>query len=185
MSMSMVKPIKQHYHDVQKDLQKDLGLANVMLVPKIRKVVINTGVGKFLKNTEGLDEVEEALAAITGQKAVYTKAAKSIAGFKIREGQDVGMKVTLRGARMWHFLDRLVGAALPRVRDFQGIAATAVDQGGNLNIGIKEHTIFPEIVAEHVRNPFGMQITIVTSAQSKEDAEKLFRALGFPLTQKK
>ncbi len=183
--MSVVKSIKQQYSDVRKDLQKDLGLANVMLVPTISKVVINIGIGKFLKNTEGLGEVEEGLAAITGQKAVYTKAAKSLAGFKIREGQDVGMKVTLRGARMWHFLDRLVGVALPRVRDFQGIAPTAVDQGGNLNIGIKEHTIFPEIVAEHVRNPFGLQVTVVSSARSKKDAEKLFRALGFPLTQKK
>lgn len=180
--MSTVKTIKQRYADARVTLQKDLGLSNVMLVPRIEKVVINVGIGKFLKNAEGVDEVKAALAAITGQKAVATKASKSIASFKIREGQEVGLKVTLRGARMWNFLDRLVGVALPRVRDFQGVAPTAVDGGGNLNIGIKEHTIFPEIVAEHVRNPFGMQITVVSRARAKDDAEAMFRALGFPLT---
>lgn len=179
--MSVVKSIKQQHRDARAGLQKELGLANVMLVPTIDKVVVNIGIGKFLKNTEGLEEVEKGLAAITGQKAVFTKASKSLAGFKIRQGQDVGIKVTLRGARMWDFLDRLVGVALPRVRDFQGIALSAVDHGGNLNIGIKEHTIFPEIVAEHVRNPFGMQVTVVSTARSKADAEKLFQTLGFPI----
>ncbi|MFA5986838.1 MAG: 50S ribosomal protein L5 [Parcubacteria group bacterium] len=180
-----IKTIKQRYNDMAKTLQKDLGLDSVMLVPRIEKVVVNVGIGKFIKNTEGLAEVEKGLRDITGQKPLNTKATKSIATFKIREGQDVGMKVTLRGRRMWDFLNRLVGISLPRVRDFQGINIEAIDQSGNLNIGIKEHTIFPEIVAENVRNSFGFQVTVVSSARNKEDAEKMYRALGFPLKSQK
>lgn len=179
--MSVVKTIKQQYNDVRKDLQKDLQLENIMLVPRIEKVIVNVGIGKFIKNTEGINEVEKGVRDITGQKPMYTKATKSIASFKIREGQEVGMKVTLRGQRMWDFLNRLVSVALPRVRDFQGITLQSIDQSGNLNIGIKEHTIFPEIVAEHVKNPFGFQVTVVSSAKNKSDAEKVYRALGFPL----
>ncbi|PID52378.1 MAG: 50S ribosomal protein L5 [Candidatus Moraniibacteriota bacterium] len=176
-----MKTTKQQYNDVMKDLQKDLGLDNIMLVPRVEKVVVNTGIGKFIKNTEALTEVEQALRDITGQKPVNTKAKKSISGFKIREGQDVGMKVTLRGQRMWDFLDRLIATAMPRIRDFHGIESKVIDASGNLNIGIKEHTIFPEIVAENVRHPFSFQITVVSSAKNKEDAEKFYRALGFPL----
>lgn len=179
--MSTIKTIKQRYTDVRKTLQKDLGLKNVMLVPHIEKVVVNVGIGKFIKNTEGLTEVENGLRAITGQQPVHTKATKSIAGFKIREGQEVGMKITLRGQRMWDFLNRLVSISLPRVRDFQGITLRSIDKSGNLNIGIKEHTIFPEIVAENVRHSFGFQVTVVSSAKNREDAERLYRALGFPL----
>jgi large subunit ribosomal protein L5 len=179
--MSAIKSIKQRYSDIQGKLQKDLGLDNVMCVPKMEKVVINTGIGKFIKNTEGLAEVEQALKDITGQKPVNTLAKRSISGFKIREGQEVGMKVTLRGTRMWDFLNRLIGVALPRVRDFHGIDPKVIDASGNLNIGIKDHTIFPEIVAENVRHPFSFQITVVSSANNKEDAEKLYRAVGFPL----
>ncbi len=179
--MSAIKTTKQQYNDAVKDLQKDLGLDNVMLVPRVEKVVVNAGIGKFIKNTEALTEVEEALRDITGQQPVHTKAKRSISGFKIREGQEVGMKVTLRGQRMWDFLNRLVATALPRIRDFHGIETRVIDASGNLNIGIKEHTIFPEIVAENVRNPFSFQITVVSTAHNKEDAEKLYRALGFPL----
>ncbi len=179
--MSTVKTIKQRYNDSIADLQKDLGLDNVMLVPRIEKVVVNTGTGKFDKNKEALAEIEQSLRDITGQQPIKTKARQSISGFKIREGQNVGMKVTLHGQRMWDFLDRLVSTALPRVRDFHGIEAKVIDKSGNLNIGIKEHTIFPEIFAESVKNPFSFQITLVSTADNKEDAEKLYRALGFPL----
>ncbi|PID51762.1 MAG: 50S ribosomal protein L5 [Candidatus Moraniibacteriota bacterium] len=179
--MSAIKTIKQQYTDAVPGLQKDLGVANVMCVPRVEKVVVNTGIGKFIKNTEGIAEVEQAIKDITGQKPVFTKAKKSISGFKIREGQDVGMKVTLRGKRMWEFLDRLIVSALPRVRDFHGIDPKVIDASGNLNIGIKEHTIFPEIVAENVRHPFSFQVTVVSTAQNKDEAEKLYRALGFPL----
>ena len=182
--MSTIKTIKQRYNDSVKGLQKDLNLKNVMLVPRIEKVVVNVGVGKFLKNNDALTEVEKGIRDITGQQPIKTKATKSIAGFKVREGQEVGMKVTLRGRRMWDFLNRLVGNSLPRVRDFQGINPKVIDKSGNLNIGIKEHTIFPEIVAENVRNSFGFQITVVTSAKNSEDAEKLYRTLGFPLQKK-
>jgi large subunit ribosomal protein L5 len=179
--MSTVKTIKQRYSDALPKLQKELGLDNVMLVPRVQKVIVNTGTGKFIKNKEAIAEVEAALRDITGQQPVKTKAKKSISGFKIREGQDVGMKVTLHGQRMWDFMDRLVSVALPRVRDFHGISMSVIDDAGNLNVGIKEHMIFPEIVAENVKNSFGFQITVVSTAQSKEDAEKLYRILGFPL----
>ncbi len=179
--MSKVKTIKEQYNNSVTDLQKDLGLDNVMLVPRIEKIVVNTGTGRFDKNKEALAEIERALRDITGQQPIKTKSRQSISGFKIREGQNVGMKVTLHGTRMWDFLNRLVSTALPRVRDFHGIETKVIDESGNLNIGIKEHTIFPEIVAEQVKNPFGFQVTVVTTANNKEDAEKLYRVLGFPL----
>jgi large subunit ribosomal protein L5 len=182
--MSKVKTIKEKYNGMRTDLKKEMGVKNVMLVPRIEKVVVNAGIGKFLKNAEALTEVKNGLRDITGQQPMDTKASKSIASFKIREGQEIGMKVTLRGQRMWDFLDRLVGTALPRVRDFQGISVKGIDSVGNLNIGIKEHTIFPEIVAENVRNPFGFQVTVVVSTRKREDAEVLYRALGFPLQKK-
>ena len=179
--MSKVKTIKEQYNDSKADLQKDLGLDNVMLVPSVQKVVVNTGTGRFDKNKEALAEIERALRDITGQQPIKTKSRQSISGFKIREGQNVGMKVTLHGTRMWDFLNRLVSTALPRVRDFHGIETSVIDNSGNLNIGIKEHTIFPEIVAEQVKNPFGFQITVVSTTNNKDDAEKLYRVLGFPL----
>ncbi|MEA3323259.1 MAG: 50S ribosomal protein L5 [Patescibacteria group bacterium] len=179
--MSTVKTIKQRYSDALPSLQKDLGVGNVMLVPRVTKVVVNTGIGKFIKNKEAIAEVEAGLRDITGQHPVKTQASKSISGFKVREGQNVGMKVTLHGQRMWDFMDRLVSLSLPRVRDFHGINTSVIDDAGNLNIGIKEHMIFPEIVAENVKNSFGFQITVVSTADNKEDAEKLYRVLGFPL----
>ena len=179
--MSKVKTIKQRYQDSVSTLKEDLKLDNVMCVPRIEKVVINTGTGKFDKNKEALAEIEQALKDITGQQPVKTQAKKSISGFKIREGQNVGMKVTLHGTRMWDFLNRFVSAALPRVRDFHGIEVRTIDKNGNLNIGIKEHVIFPEIVAENVHHPFGFQVTVVSTAENKEQAEKLYRVLGFPL----
>ena len=179
--MTKVKTIKERYNDSVKTLQKELKLDNVMLVPRIEKIVINTGTGRFDKNKEALAEIEKALKDITGQQPVKTQARQSIAGFKVREGQNVGMKVTLHGTRMWDFLNRFISAALPRVRDFHGIEMRSIDKSGNLNVGIKEHVIFPEIVAEQVKNPFGFQVTVVSTADNEKDAQKLFKVLGFPL----
>jgi large subunit ribosomal protein L5 len=154
---------------------------NVNALPKIDRVVVNVGIGKFVKEANRLDEIQQALEMITGQKVVRTKARKAIAGFKIREGLEVGMRTTLRGRRMWDFLDRLINIALPRVRDFQGIPRQAVDAFGNCNIGIREHMVFPEIVPEKVQTIFGFQITIVTTAKDKASGEMLFQSIGLPL----
>lgn len=179
--MKNLKNIKDIYIDSKKDLQKDFGFDNVMMVPKILKVVVNSGIGRISKESEKVDEVFKSLKDITGQNPIKTKSKKSIAGFKVRENQEVGIKVTLRNKRMWDFINRLINSALPRVRDFQGLPLNSIDDFGNLNIGIKEHTIFPEIIAENVKNIFGFQITVVLSAKNRDNAEKLYRKLGFPL----
>ena len=162
-------------------MKPSFNLSNSLAVPKIMKVVVNAGIGKYLKDSSQVDEVSKWIAAITGQKVMLTKARHSIAGFKIREGLEVGMKVTLRGKRMWNFIERLVQSALPRVRDFQGLKITAVDNEGNLNIGIKEQLIFPEVVPEQVKTIFSFQVTVVTDAKNKEKGIELFRLLGFPM----
>lgn len=162
-------------------MKKDLGIENPMALPRIAKVVINTGIGKVLKDTKRVEEVVSSLEAITGQKMVMTQAKKAIAGFKIREGLEVGVRTTLHGDRMWDFLDRLFHVALPRVRDFQGLQTSIIDQSGNCNIGIKEHMVFPEIVPEKVQHMFSFQINIVTTARNKKEGEALFRLLGLPL----
>lgn len=153
---------------------------NPMAVPCIKKVIINVGVGKFLKEEARIEEILRALSEITGQKAVSTCAKKAISGFKIREGLPVGAIVTLRGAKMWEFLDRLIKTAFPRIRDFQGISPSVVDTNGNLNVGIRDHSIFPEIIPEKVQTPFGLQITVVTTAKNKQDGVLLTKFLGFP-----
>ncbi len=158
-----------------------LGTKNPNALPKIDRVVVNVGVGKFLKESNRIEEIRTSLEMITGQKVVSTKARKAIAGFKIREDLEVGMRTTLRGKRMWDFLDRLVHVALPRVRDFQGITLRSIASYGNCNIGIKEHLVFPEIIPEKVQTIFSFQITIVTTAHDKAAGECLFRAIGFPL----
>lgn len=162
-------------------MKKDLGIKNPMALPRISKVVINTGIGKVLKDTKRVEEIVSSLEAITGQKVVMTRAKKAIAGFKIREGLEVGVRTTLHGERMWDFLDRLFNIALPRVRDFQGLQRSIIDQGGNVNIGVKEHLVFPEIVPERVQHIFSFQVNIVTTARNKEEGEALFRFLGLPL----
>ncbi|MEI8103885.1 MAG: 50S ribosomal protein L5 [Candidatus Moraniibacteriota bacterium] len=165
-------------------LEESFGYANALAVPRILKVTVNAGIGRFLKESQRVDEIVQSLQAITGQKVVMTKARKAIAGFKTREGLDVGVRVTLRGDRMWQFLDRLVKASLPRIRDFQGIDATSVDSYGNLNIGLRDHTMFPEIIPEKVVTVFGFQVTVTTTAKTKEEGVELFRTLGFPLRKK-
>src|SRR3989344_9254085 len=164
-------------------MKKDFSIKNPMALPRISKVVINTGIGKVLKDTKRVEEIVESLEAISGQKVVMTKAKKAIAGFKIREGLEVGVRVTLHGKRMWDFLDRLFNVALPRVRDFQGIPKSAIDQSGNCNIGIKEHVVFPEIVPERVQHIFSFQVNIVTTAKNRKEGEALFRHLGLPISQ--
>lgn len=172
---------QQLYKEILPELSKLLGEKNPNALPKIDRVVVNVGVGKFLKEENRINEIRDSLQMITGQKVVSTKAKKAIAGFKTREGLEVGMRVTLRGERMWHFLDRLIHVALPRVRDFQGVTRSSVDSYGNLSIGVKEHMVFPEIIPEKVQTMFGFQITVVTTAQDKKAGEKLFELVGLPL----
>lgn len=177
----MNQPItKVKYQESIPELKKVLGHENALSLPRVAKVTVNVGIGKFLKEQSRVDEIVETLTTITGQKPVMMKARKAIAGFKIREGLEVGVKVTLRGRRMWQFLDRLLLATLPRVRDFQGIPVSSIDASGNCNIGIKEHMIFPEIIPEKVQTMFGLQIVVTTTAGNRKDGEALFRALKFP-----
>jgi large subunit ribosomal protein L5 len=161
-------------------LQQELGLTNPMEVPRFERVVVNMGVGDALKDARLLDAAVDDLTIITGQKPVITKARKSIAGFKLREGMPVGVKVTLRGDRMWEFLDRLVSLALPRIRDFRGLDAKAFDGRGNYTFGVTEQLIFPEIDYDKIDTVRGMDITIATSARTDEQGRALLRALGFP-----
>ena len=161
-------------------LKEQLGLANMMQVPRLEKVVVNMGVGEAVKDGRLLDAALEDLATITGQKAVVTKARKSIAGFKLREGMAIGAKVTLRGAYMWEFVDRLVSLALPRIRDFRGLSPTAFDGHGNYTLGVTEQLIFPEIDYDKVLKVTGMDITIVTTAATDDEGRALLAALGFP-----
>lgn len=164
-------------------LKQELGIKNPMAMPRIAKVVVNVGIGKILKDQKRVDEVIESLQMITGQKVLLTKARKAIAGFKIREDLEIGARTTLHGQRMWSFLDRLFLIALPRVRDFQGVNPKAVDQSGNLNLGLKDHTIFSEIVPEKVQHVFSFQVNVVTTARNAEEGRVLFRHLGVPFQQ--
>jgi large subunit ribosomal protein L5 len=164
-------------------LREQLGLANTMQVPRLEKVVVNMGVGDAVKDGRLLDAALEDLATITGQKAVVTKARKSIAGFKLREGMAIGAKVTLRGAYMWEFVDRLVSLALPRIRDFRGLSPAAFDGHGNYTLGVTEQLIFPEIDYDKVVKVTGMDITIVTTATTDDEGRALLAALGFPFAQ--
>jgi len=161
-------------------LKDELGLANVMQVPRLEKVVINMGIGDAVKDGRMLDAALADLEVITGQKPVVTKARKSIAGFKLREGTSIGAKVTLRGDRMWEFLDRLVTLALPRIRDFRGLEPNAFDGHGNFTLGVTEQLIFPEIDYDKVLQVRGMDITVVTTARSDDEGRALLLALGFP-----
>ncbi len=162
-------------------LREQLGMRNLMQVPRVDKVVVNMGVGEAIKDGRLLDAAVEDLTTITGQKPVITKARKSIAGFKLREGMPIGVKVTLRGDRMWEFLDRLISLALPRIRDFRGLSANAFDGRGNYTFGLTEQLVFPEIDYDKVLQVRGMDITIVTTATNDDHGRALLLALGFPL----
>ncbi len=173
--------LKERYtKEVSPALMKSLGLTNVMQVPRIKKVVLNIGLGEAMDNPKALDAAVQDLGAITGQKPVITKARKSIANFKLREGRAIGTAVTLRGDKMWAFLDRLMNIVLPRVRDFRGVSAEAFDGRGNYTLGLREQIIFPEIEYDKVDKVRGMEITIVTTAPSDEQAAALLQMLGMP-----
>jgi large subunit ribosomal protein L5 len=174
---------KRYREELLPMLGEQLGLANLMQVPGLEKVVVNMGVGEAVKDGRLLDAALEDLATITGQRAVVTKARKSIAGFKLREGMAIGAKVTLRGAYMWEFVDRLVSLALPRIRDFRGLSPTAFDGHGNYTLGVTEQLIFPEIDYDKVVKVTGMDITIVTTAKTDDEGRALLAALGFPFAQ--
>jgi large subunit ribosomal protein L5 len=168
--------------ELKPKLQTDLAIANVMDVPRLEKIVVNAGVGRAVSNSKLLDGAVSDLTAITGQKPKITKARKSIAGFKLREGQAIGAVVTLRGVRMWEFYDRLVSVAIPRIRDFRGLDPAGFDGSGNYNFGVTEQLIFPEIEYDAIDEVRGFSITIVTSARSDEHGRALLAALGFPFS---
>lgn len=177
----MASRLKEHYtKEVRKRLQDEFKIKNPMAVPKVEKVVINIGLGEAISNAKILDAAVDELGQITGQKPVVTKAKKSIASFKLREGQSIGTMVTLRGEKMYEFLDRLISTALPRVRDFRGVPTKSFDGRGNYTLGIRDHLIFPEIDITKVDKSKGMNITIVTTAKNDEQARFLLRELGMP-----
>jgi len=177
----MAARLKDKYQkEVRKRIQEEFGIKNVMAVPKIEKIVLNMGIGEAIQNAKVLDNAAEELAQIAGQKPVITKAKKSIATFKLRAGQSIGTMVTLRGEKMYEFLDRLINIALPRVRDFRGVPTRSFDGRGNYTIGVRDHFIFPEIDVAKVDKSKGMNITIVTSAKNDEQARFLLKELGMP-----
>lgn len=176
--MSRLK--EQYKKEIVPNLIKEFGYKNIMQVPRIEKIVVNMGLGEAIQNVKILDSATEELEVITGQKSVITKAKKSIASFKLRQGMPIGCMVTLRRERMFEFLDRLMNIALPRVRDFKGVSGKGFDGRGNYSIGIKEHLIFPEINYDKVEKVKGLNISIVTSAETDEEGKALLKGLGMP-----
>ncbi|MFM7061218.1 MAG: 50S ribosomal protein L5 [Actinomycetes bacterium] len=177
----MAPRLKEKYEaEIREALRDELGLGNVMQVPRLDKIVVNMGVGRATQQQSLLDGAVADLTTITGQKPLVTKATKSIAGFKLREGNAIGAKVTLRGARMWEFYDRLVTLAIPRIRDFRGLSPKSFDGHGNYTFGVTEQLIFPEIDYDKIDTTRGMDITIVTTATTDDQGRALLRALGFP-----
>jgi large subunit ribosomal protein L5 len=173
--------LKERYqNEVVPALMKTLDLSNIMEVPHIEKVVVNIGLGEALDNAKALDAAVVDLTSITGQKPIVTKARKSIANFKLREGRAIGAKVTLRGDRMWSFLDRMMNIALPRVRDFRGVSADSFDGRGNYTLGLREQLVFPEIEYDKIDKLRGLEVTIVTSARNDDHGRQLLRLLGMP-----
>jgi len=173
--------LRQRYEsEVAPKLQKKFGYKNVMQIPRLQKIVVNMGLGEAVANPKLIDSAVKEMAAIVGQKPIVTRARKSIASFKLREGMPIGVTVTLRREHMWEFLDRLITLSLPRVRDFRGISPRAFDGAGNYTLGLKEQIVFPEINFDKVDKIKGMNITIVTSANTNEEARELLRAFGMP-----
>jgi large subunit ribosomal protein L5 len=173
----------KYKNDIAPALAKEFDIKNSMAVPKIEKIVVNMGLGEASSNAKILDVATEELKTITGQKPVITKAKKSIAAFKLRQGMSIGTMVTLRGERMYEFLDRLISVALPRVRDFRGVSAKAFDGRGNYTLGVKEQLIFPEIDFNKVDKTRGMNISIITTAKNDEQARSLLKSMGMPFRQ--
>lgn len=177
----MLTPLKEQYNsEVVPNLMKEFNYQSVMQVPRVSKIVVNVGLGEALDNAKAIEFAVNDITAITGQKPVLTKAKNSIAGFKLREGRVIGLKVTLRGERMWSFLTRLVHVALPRTRDFQGISPDSFDGRGNYTLGLREQLIFPEIDYDRIDKIRGMEVSIVTTAQQDEEGRRLLSMLGMP-----
>jgi large subunit ribosomal protein L5 len=177
----MAHYLKERYQkEIVPALQQALGLANVMEVPRVEKIVINVGLGKAMDDSKALDGAVEDLSTISGQKPVVTKARKDISNFKLRAGRSIGVKVTLRGERMWSFLDRLVNLALPRVRDFRGVSPDAFDGRGNYTLGFTEQLIFPEIQYDSIEQVRGLEVTVVTTARNDDEGRALLQMLGMP-----
>lgn len=174
---------KKYKKEVIPAMKQKFGYKNDMAVPRIEKVVVNVGIGSIIasKDDKAQESITKDIILITGQKPLTTLAKKAISAFKIREGMPVGLKVTLRGKKMYDFLSRLVNIVLPRTRDFRGLNSKSIDEDGNLTIGIKEHIIFPEISQEDIRKIFGLEITIVTHTKNKEKALELYKLMGFPI----
>lgn len=177
----VVARLKEKYlKEIRPAMQSKFGYRNVMEIPKLEKIVLNMGIGEATQNPKALDGAVEDLMAITGQRPVVTKAKKSIAAFKLRKGTKIGCKVTLRGDRMYEFLDRLINVALPRVRDFKGVSPNSFDGRGNYTLGLREQLIFPEIDYDKIDQVRGMDITVVTTAKTDEEARELLRLFGMP-----
>jgi large subunit ribosomal protein L5 len=176
--------LKERYlSEVRDSLKSELGLANVMEVPRLEKIVVNMGVGRATQQASLIEGAQRDLEVITGQKPVVTRAKKSIAGFKLREGQSIGVKATLRGDRAWEFFDRLLSLAIPRIRDFRGLSPRSFDGHGNYTFGVTEQLIFPEIDYDKIDTTRGMDITIVTTARTNEEGRAFLAAFGFPFRQ--
>jgi len=176
----MARLLEKYRSEVVPELKKVLGTQNVLALPRLEKIVVSMGVGKALENKNFLDAAARDLAAITGQKPLVTRARKSVAGFKLRKGQEIGLKVTLRGRRMYEFLDRLISVVIPRIRDFRGLSPRAFDGAGNYNLGISEQVVFPEINIDKVELIQGMNITLGIRARNPGESFELLRRLGLP-----
>ena len=177
----MAHYLQEYYNqEIVPALMRSLVITNVMEVPRIKKIVVNIGVGEALDNAKALDAAVADLSLITGQKPIITRARKSIAAFKLREGRSIGVKVTLRGDRMWSFLDRLLNVALPRVRDFRGVSSNAFDGRGNYTLGLREQLVFPEIDYDKIDKLRGLEVSIVTTARTDEEGRQLLELLGMP-----
>ena len=181
----MVPRLKERYrNEVLPALMSEFGYRNVMQVPRVEKVTVNVGLGEAVQNAKALDAASADVATITGQKPVITRAKKSIANFKLRAGMPIGAVTTVRGARMWEFLDRMINAALPRIRDFQGVSPNSFDGRGNFSLGIREQVIFPEIEYDKVDRIRGLQVTVCTTAKSDEEGKRLLELLGMPFAKR-
>lgn len=178
--MAIHRLLEQYNKEIKSKLKEDLQIKNVMATPRLVKVVINVGAGEAAQNKNVLVKIQEQIGWISGQKPVVTKARKSVAAFKIRKDLPIGVKVTLRGEKMFVFVDKLISIVMPRIRDFRGINESTVDQSGNLNIGFTEQTIFPEVEFDKIDKIRGLQVTIVTNAGSHDNGKKLFEMMGVP-----
>jgi large subunit ribosomal protein L5 len=177
----MAHYLKEHYqNEAIPTLMKEFSLSNVMQVPRLEKIIVNVGVGEALDNAKALDAAVEDVSIITGQRPIITKARKSIASFKLREGRSIGVKVTLRGDKMWSFLDRLMNVALPRTRDFRGVSPNSFDGRGNFTLGVREQLIFPEVDYDKIDKIRGFEVTVVTTAPDDQQGRRLLQLLGMP-----